>query len=91
MDKRGNYSVQKYFVAEFYPLLQIPGGSKESSRHGIVVNGGHLFFMAELDTHSSLAGNGVSPSTLVYVKLVIWEGWTQNGKGCAGSEVGKED
>lgn len=65
VDKRGNYSLQNYLVAEFYPLLQIPGGSKESSRHGIVVNGGHLFFMGELGTHSSPGSKGVSPSTLV--------------------------
>lgn len=45
------------------------------------MNGGHFFFMAELDTHSSLGSKSVSPSRLAYVKWVIWEGWIQNEKG----------
>lgn len=80
-DKSRNYSFQNYFVAEFYPLLQTPGGSKESSRHGTVVKGRHFFFMAELEIHSSWGSKGVNPSTLVLVNLVIWEGWIQNEKG----------
>lgn len=92
MDERRNHLVQKDFVAQFSAL---PPQSWEVARTAVgmgeMVLGAHLFCVIGLGTCSSPGGKGTSPVPLGYVKLILFgRAGYRMGKGCAGSEAGKE-